>query len=832
MDLKNRLLEAKRKIFRNAYSYLNDKQKEAVFSTEGPLLVLAGAGSGKTTVLVQRIAFILKYGNAYFCDDVPEEMLMEAFVEKLEETAKDPDNKEMTEGAMKLFARPEAYPYQILAITFTNKAANEIKSRLESALGESALDIWAGTFHSVCARLLRMHIDRLGFDTSFTIYDTDDQKRLMKSIMNELSVNDKTFPVKSVLSQISSAKEKLEDCKTYEANVGQHDIRRKTVARLYKEYEKRKRAANALDFDDLILLTVKLLEEDGEIREKYRRRFKYVLVDEYQDTNKAQFRLTELLCNENNNIMVVGDDDQSIYKFRGATIDNILGFDNHFKDTKVVKLEQNYRSSSMIVGAANSVIANNKGRKGKTLWTGNAEGDPITVKNCENQNSEAQYIVNKISDLVADGSHKFEDFAILYRMNAQSNSLETAFAKSGIPYRIIGGLRFYERMEIKDVIAYLCALANPGDSLRLKRIINTPKRGIGDATVEALEMISIDEGKNMLEVAKNASAYPALSRSASKLTKFADMMYELRNGYEQLSIGVLVEKVLAKTGYMEYLAELDKAEAKDRTANVKELVSNAVQYENTTPDATLASFLEEVALVADIDNYDKDANAVVMMTVHSAKGLEFPVVFLPGMEEGVFPGNQTIAEADEEMEEERRLAYVAITRAMKKLYIIHCRNRMVFGRTEFHEKSRFVSEIDEKFCEFEVNDIDRTYAKEEYSGYGFERAYDKQESSDYTWARGAASPSKVTTGFAVPQRKDDAYAYNKAREASARNKQKAQATAAANHFKIGDRVEHPVFKTGTVLGAKPMGADVLYEVAFDSVGTKKIMGNFAKMKKV
>ena len=832
MDLKNRLLEAKRKIFENAYSFLNDKQKEAVFSTEGPLLVLAGAGSGKTTVLVQRIAFIIKYGNAYFENDVPEEMLLEPFVEKLEQTASDAENKEMTEMAMKLFSKNPAFPYQILAITFTNKAANEIKNRLASTLGESALDIWAGTFHSVCARLLRMHIERLGFETSFTIYDVDDQKRLMKSIMNEFSVNDKTFPVKSVLSQISSAKERLEDCNTYEANVGQHDIRRKTIARLYKEYEKRKRGANALDFDDLILLTVKLLEEDEEIREKYRRRFKYVLVDEYQDTNKAQFRLTELLCNENNNIMVVGDDDQSIYKFRGATIDNILGFDNHFKGTKVVKLEQNYRSSSVIVGAANSVIAHNKGRKGKTLWTGNDEGEKITVKNCENQNSEAQYIVNKISELVSAGTYKFEDFAILYRMNSQSNALETVFAKSGIPYRIIGGVRFYERMEIKDVIAYLCAIANPGDSLRMKRIINTPKRGIGEATVEALEMISIDEGKNMLEIAKNASAYPTLGRSASKLVKFAEMMEDLRNGYEQLSLGVLVEKVLAKSGYMEYLAELDKAEAKDRTANVKELVTNAVQYDNTVPDATLASFLEEVALVADIDNYDKDANAVVMMTVHSAKGLEFPVVFLPGMEEGVFPGAQTIVEADEEMEEERRLAYVAITRAMKQLYIIHCRNRMVFGRTEFHEKSRFVSEISEEYCHFEVNDLDRTFVREEYAYDGYESSYGRQSDSSYTWARGAASPSKVTSGFSVPDRKDDAYAYNKAREASERNKKIAEQKAASNHFKVGERVEHPVFKTGTVIGAKPMGADVLYEVAFDSVGTKKIMGNFAKMKKI
>ncbi len=819
MVLKSRLLEAKKKIFRNSYSFLNDKQKEAVFSTEGPLLVLAGAGSGKTTVLVQRISFLIKYGNAYFNDEVPEEMLIEPFVERLEELTKEDADKEMTSSVMKMFAKTPAFPYQILAITFTNKAANEIKNRLEATLGENAYDIWAGTFHSVCARILRMYIDRLGYETTFTIYDVDDQKRLMKSIMNEFTVNDKTFPVKSVLNEISSAKEKLLDSVAYEKSINQHDIRRRTIARLYTEYEKRKKSANALDFDDLILLTVKLLEKDSEVLEKYRRRFKYILVDEYQDTNKAQFRLTELLCNDDCNIMVVGDDDQSIYKFRGATIDNILGFDRHFPGTKVVKLEQNYRSTSVIVNAANSVIKNNAGRKGKTLWTGNADGEKITVKNCENQNSEAQYIVNKISELVSSGTYKFEDFAILYRMNAQSNALETVFAKSGIPYRIIGGVRFYERMEIKDVIAYLCVIANPGDSLRVKRIINTPKRGIGEATVETLEQIAIDEGKNMLEIAENASAYPALGRTASKLMAFASMMKELSAGYRELSLGVLVEKVISKSGYMDYLAELDKAESKDRTANVKELVSNAVQYDNNFPDANLESFLEEVALVADIDNYDKDANAVVMMTVHSAKGLEFPVVFLPGMEEGIFPGNQTIAEADEEMEEERRLAYVAITRAMKQLFIVHCRNRMVFGRTEFHEKSRFVQEISEEYCIFEENDADRTFAREEYF----------QSGGSYGWNRGAASPSRVTSGFSVPQRKDNAYAYNKAREISERNRQRAEASAV--HFSVGERVEHPVFKTGTVIGAKPMGADVLYEVAFDSVGTKKIMGNFAKMKK-
>lgn len=823
MDLKQRIINAKRAVFDKAYDFLNPEQRKAVFSTQGPLLVLAGAGSGKTTVLVQRIAFIVKYGNAYMSEDVPENVISEPLAEKLEKIASEGDKKAM-ESAMSAFAEKTAFPYQILAITFTNKAASEIKARLEKALGEYARDVWAGTFHSVCAKILRTYIDRLGFDRSFTIYDTDDQKRLMKNILNELSVSDKTFPIKTVLNEISSAKEKLLDCSLYEQNVGSHDLRRKTIARLYKEYEKRKRAANALDFDDLILLTVKLLEEDTEIFEKYRRKFKYVLVDEYQDTNKAQFRLTELLCSESQNVMVVGDDDQSIYKFRGATIDNILSFDRRFPGTKTVKLEQNYRSTSVIVGAANSVIKNNLGRKGKTLWTGNADGDKIVVKNCDNQNSEAQYIVDKITEMTLSGKYRFEDFAILYRMNAQSGVLETTFAKAGVPYRIIGGVRFYERKEIKDVIAYLCAIANPGDNLRLKRIINVPKRGIGDATVEELERIAIDEDKDMLTVAKHASEYVSLSRSSAKLAKFAEMMYELRNGYRELGIGVFVEKVIEKSGYLEYLATIDEAEAKDRTANVKELVSNAVQYENSTPDATLESFLEEVALVADIDNYDKDANAVVMMTVHSAKGLEFPVVFLPGMEEGVFPGSQTIMESGEEMEEERRLAYVAITRAMKRLFIVHCRSRMVFGRTEYHEKSRFVEEIDEKYCEYEGNGADLFYTSDEYP----KNRRGDDRGGDYGWSRGSASPSNVTKARSMPENKNSAYAYNRAREAAERNRKLEQLERP--RFSVGQRVEHPIFKSGTVIGAKPMGSDIMYEVAFDSFGTKKIMGSFAKMK--
>ncbi|MGN1121276.1 MAG: UvrD-helicase domain-containing protein [Eubacteriales bacterium] len=814
MTIQERLLRAKRALFDKAYGFLNDRQREAVFTTEGPLLVLAGAGSGKTTVLVQRIAYLVRYGNAYYSDAVPEHLLSEPYVAKLESLAgQDEAPRDLLDSALLTLANEPVRPYQILAITFTNKAANEIKARLESSLGDAALDVWAGTFHSVCAKLLRMYIDRLGFERSFTIYDTDDQKRLMSAIIKEFEVSDKTFPAKSVLNEISRAKEKLLTPDEYEGTIGTHDLRRRTVLRLYREYESRKRTANALDFDDLILLTVKLFEEDEELLEKYRARFRYILVDEYQDTNKAQFRLTKLLCNRQNNIMVVGDDDQSIYRFRGATIDNILNFDSIFPDTKVIKLEQNYRSSGVIVNAANSVIKNNRGRKGKTLWTGNSEGEKITVRQCDNQNSEAQYIVNKISELVAAGTYNFTDFAVLYRMNAQSNALETVFAKSGIPYRIIGGIRFYERKEIKDVIAYLCVLANPGDSLRLKRIINVPKRGIGDATVAELEQIALAEGKDMLSVAANAAAYPSLSRSAPKLAKFADMMYELRKGYEALPVGVFVEKVIEQTGYLAALATLDEAEAKDRTANVKELVSNAVQYANNTPDATLESFLEEVALVADIDNYDQTAPAVVMMTVHSAKGLEFPVVFLPGMEEGVFPGMQTISAPDDEMEEERRLAYVAITRAKKQLFVLYCRSRMVYGRTEYHQKSRFAEEIPEEYCILEGLSADVTYDRDEYAAA-------RERGISYT---DKAVPFKGRSEQHAQAPRARAWEHQTASEV------RRQPPAPATVFEVGERVLHPVFGGGLVLGVRHMSGDVLYEVAFDSVGTKKIMGNFAKM---
>lgn len=810
MSLEQRYTLVKKKLFDRFYKALNEKQREAVYKTQGPLLVLAGAGSGKTTVLVQRIAHIIKFGKALDTDEIPQNALNEAYISMLEKVADDENcDKSLLESALNSLAITPAKPYEILSITFTNKAAGEMKERLEKRLGEGALDIWAGTFHSVCARFLRMYIDRLGRDSSFTIYDTDDQKKLMTTCIKELDLNDKMFTPKAVLSEISRCKENLVSLEEYKEDISKSDIRRQTLARLFELYESKKLKANALDFDDMITLTVKIFRENPDVLQKNRDRFKYILVDEYQDTNKAQFELCKFLCSEEENIMVVGDDDQSIYKFRGATIENILGFDTVFKRARVVKLEQNYRSTDVIIGAANEVIKNNTGRKGKTLWTKSEGGDKITVKQCENQNHEAQYIVDRISDLVAKGDYSFSDFAILYRTNAQSNALETVFAKSGIPYRILGSMRFYDRKEIKDIISYLCVIANPNDAVRVKRIINTPKRGIGDATVEEVERLATLENVDMIHICTHADKYPTLSRSAGKLCLFAQMIREFKEDAKTLTLGVLTQKIYEKSGYRDMLLSLDEAEGKDRQENIKELLNNASQYQENSggvlQDEILNGFLEEVALISDIDNYDKDAPAVVMMTIHSAKGLEFPVVFLPGLEENIFPGVQSTLYNDE-LEEERRLCYVAITRAKKKLFILHCASRLTYGKTEFNRKSRFVDEIPETFCEYEDKFLDRKVASQEsFMSQG--KSYFTKSGGDYFsqkpyFTRNA--PSSQTSTPAVQKRES---------------------------FKIGDAVTHAIFGDGFILNTKQMGPDTLYEVAFDKVGTKKMMESSAKLSK-
>lgn len=817
MTLNERYITVRKKLFDKYYSRLNEKQRQAVYASDGPLLVLAGAGSGKTTVLVQRIAHLIKFGRAMEIKEVSPDKIPEQYVQMLEKLA-DEENPEptMLKSALDTFAVDKASPYEILSITFTNKAAREMKERLEKQLGTTALGIWAGTFHSICAKILRIHIEKLGRSSDFTIYDIDDQKKLMTDCIKQLQLNDKMFVSKSILSEISRCKDKLIDENAYAASISENDIRRKTVARLYKLYEERKLNANALDFDDIICVTVKLFKECPDVLESFRKRFKYILVDEYQDTNKAQFVLTGMLCNENKNIMVVGDDDQSIYKFRGATIENILSFDKNFKNARVVKLEQNYRSTDMIIGGANSVIKNNSGRKGKTLWTEMNGGEKIVVKKCENQTAEAQFVIDTVSELVKKEKYTFGDFAVLYRTNAQSNSLENVFAKSGIPYRILGGMRFYDRKEVKDIVSYLCVIANPNDKIRLKRIINVPKRGIGEATVEEIEKISVQNETDMLSVCRNADRYPSLSRSGARLCAFAELMDDLAKSSKTLSLGGLVEKILDRTGYLEMLRVLDEAEGKDRTENVKELVSNAAEYAENNPDATLSGFLEEVALVSDIDNYDPEAPAVVMMTIHSSKGLEFPAVFVVGMEENIFPSVRCTNE-EEELEEERRLCYVAYTRAKKRLFLVHCQMRMLFGKTEFNRRSRFIDETDEKYCEFYEAFSENVSAEAQsnfmnaYSGYG---------------------------GYTAPAARKKEYIFSDEAPWNKQKKEKSMSTSyskpkevSTEHFAPGDAVTHPMFGDGMILSAKPISNDVMYEVVFDKVGTKKIMGNYAKMSK-
>ena len=801
-SLKERYLFAKRKLFNIHYARLNKEQRRAVFTTEGPLLILAGAGSGKTTVLVNRIVFIVKYGNAYFSDYVPHQ-LTEQKVEMLEKACDLP--VEETAELLNEFISSPCPPWQMLAITFTNKAANEIKSRLSKAIEDenATKSVWAGTFHSVCMRILRVYGDRLGYSEGFTVYDADDSKKALSEVMKTLNIDEKALAVKTVANEISRAKDELITPEMYDEQYGGVDYRRRQIARIYKAYAEKLKKSNALDFDDIILQTVMLLQRDSEVREYYQNKFRYISVDEFQDTNVAQFKLVELLSGVHNNIMVVGDDDQSIYKFRGAVIENILGFDRKFTDSKVIKLEHNYRSTSVILDAANALIAKNVGRKGKELWTDRGEGEKITLRACDDQNSEARYIVEKINSLVADKSANYRDCAILYRTNAQSNVIERTFSKSGIPYRMLGGLRFNDRKEIKDVVAYLQFIVNPSDTERMKRIINEPKRAIGKTTVDAVIAISEEQNCSVFEVLKNADKYPVLSRSAKKLMDFAVLISSLSKLLRtDITLEAFVKQVISQSGYRQMLIDGGEEE-KERLENVEEFVSGVIDYENANEDASLVGFLEENSLVAEVDKYDENADAVIMMTIHSAKGLEFPIVFLPGMEDGLFPGMQNITGSPDDMEEERRLAYVAITRAKDKLFISHAKLRIMYGRTNCSPVSRFVEEIPANLI---YEDILQRYS---YS-YGYDS---EPKAKTYYSAK-----EEKTTGF-------DRYSFDAAPKTQSTPKPKFS-------IKEGDRVFHVTFGEGEVLSARPMGADVLYEVAFDRAGTKKLMGTYAKLKKL
>lgn len=794
---KPEILALRRAVLEKDFARMNDRQKQAVFTVNGPLLILAGAGSGKTTVLINRIANILRYGDAYnstyLRDDLDENDIAacKAYIE---------NGTPLTTESQEHLSVSACAPWRIMAITFTNKAAGELKDRLCAMLGETANDIWASTFHSTCARILRRDGERIGYSSHFTVYDTDDQRRLMKSILKELDISEKNITPKSILNEISRAKDSLISPAEYALTVGD-DFRLKIISRAYTTYQKRLEDADAMDFDDLINKVVELFKKCPDVLEYYQNRFRYLMVDEYQDTNHAQYTFVRMLAEKSGNLCVVGDDDQSIYKFRGATIENILSFENTFQNATVIRLEQNYRSTQNILDAANAVIEHNTERKGKTLWTQNGTGAMIHLHTAENETDEAERITKIILDGVAAG-RKFSDYAVLYRMNSQSLTFERNFAKSGVPHRIIGGTRFYERREIREMIAYLSVINNPSDEMRLRRIINTPKRSIGDRSVEVAAQIGQQTGETLFEVVSHAKDYPALSRAANKMTLFAAQMQGLieLNNDEEVTLGELYDELVERIDYLNFLKTDDPESAEDRAANVQELASNLRRFEEENPEGTLSDFLEEVSLITDIDNYDNNADSVVLMTVHSAKGLEFPVVFLPGMEENIFPGMASVY-VPSEVEEERRLAYVAITRAKEELYIFHAESRMIFGMTNRNRVSRFVEEIPETLIEH-------------------------TRSRDYS-ARPVSMPS---FGGAKPF--GEAPKTKSVAEAGGFMPKPRVKPAPAGTYRVGDTVLHKAFGTGLIVSATPMANDTLLEVAFDKVGTKKLFANFARLTKV
>jgi len=736
----------------NMLDKLNERQKEAVLATEGPVLVLAGAGSGKTTVLVNRIAYMI--------------------------------------------SEKHIRPWNILAITFTNKAAREMKDRIERLLGDTAKDMWIGTFHSVCVRILRSCIDLLGYSRDFVIYDTADTKTVMKECLRELDIDEKSFPVRNVLSIISNAKNDLMDAATFE-NVYKSDYRMSIIAKIYYRYQTKLRKNNAVDFDDIILNTVKILSENPDVLSKYQDKFRYILVDEYQDTNNSQYLLINLLAQANRNLCVVGDDDQSIYKFRGANIGNILNFEDDYSDVQKITLDQNYRSTQNILDAANSVISNNKGRMGKSLWTSNGDGNKVFVYTGTNEYDEARYIARQIKKHF-DEQGSFSDCAILYRTNAQSRVIEEMLMRESVPYKVLSGLRFYDRKEIKDIIAYLRVVYNPNDDVSLARIINEPKRKIGNATLEKARNIAREKETSLYDVISHADDYPEFKTAIKKLLGFSEIIQSLIKLKDTVTIEDLTGRILNDTGYMPALVMEDTTESKTRIENLGEFISVITEFEkNEETGNTLGEFLENISLVSDIDGYDENEDSAVLMTIHSAKGLEFPIVFLSGLEEGLFPGMRSM-ESDDDIEEERRLCYVAITRAKEQLYITKTISRTIHGKTMPTTASRFFKEIPVEYLE------DKTTLQPKVA-----------KVMQDLGGRNAAAPKKevyMTKGFGSSVKSSGSTDYSK--------------------FKAGDTVEHRTFGRGEILKATPCGNDCILEIQFESIGFKRLMAAFAKVKKI
>lgn len=864
-DITKEYLALRDQYIESRFARLNPVQRQAVFATEGPLLILAGAGSGKTTVLVNRIANIIRFGSAHGSTELPRPVT-EADLNDLRNAVA--AGRDLPRETAYLAVLP-ARPWNVLAITFTNKAAGELKERLRAMLGDTlGGDVNASTFHSACVRMLRRDAERIGFPKSFTIYDSDDQQRVIKQIYKDLMIDDKFLPVKSAIGQISSFKDKLLSAEDV-AGEPFANTKAQLVSKIYTAYAGRLKAAGAMDFDDLIFHTVKLLQNDAETREYYQNRFRYVVVDEYQDTSIAQFHLVRLLAGGTNNVCVVGDDDQSIYKFRGATIENILNFEKVFTGAKTIRLEQNYRSTANILNAANSVIKNNMGRKGKTLWTDHGDGEKVHHYTATNEQDEASHIADVIGEHLREGA-SLKDHAVLYRMNAQSNPIETYFARAGIPYRIVGGQRFFDRKEVKDINSYLAIIVNPRDDVRLRRIINEPARKIGMTTIEKIGELAASKGVPMMEIIAHVRDYPELQRAAAALERFYEMYRELCDLSVSEPLDQFVGDVIAKSGY-EAMLKAMKEEGETRRENLGQLVSSIKTYaDQNGEDATLSGFLEEVALISDLDSYDNDADSVTMMTIHSAKGLEFPYVFVVGMEDGIFPGEMAKYN-EEDMEEERRLCYVAITRAKKELYLSTSRTRMIFGQTRRNPPSAFLSEIDPGLLDetqspeltgcgggfgagygsYSTNvpggrsgysGASRGYLNSEYNarprggfggGYssgfasgghespnsyggrhqvqstGFGSGYGRSRSAGNTAPAGAGTSTLAGAPSAAPQKK-----------------------AAAASYAAGDIVEHRVFGRGKVLKATPIAGDCIVEIQFDRVGVKKTMANYAPLKKV